>query len=288
MPQLVGLLAAVALVVAVLGLVLAARRSGDDESAAVTTVPASSAPAPTSEVMQPAPVSTVAPAPTATLASTTVVAAPIPATTIPATEPPPTPTTRAPEPPTTQPATTEPTATQPVTTEPATTQPAPTQPATTVPTSAPVAAGANVLDDPLPSGVRSAEVQPSLVMVQRLADALATGDWDTARSLSRSLRNLSDAQLEDGYGGLDRSTVLLVDARRRQGGDDLVVALIANERAGAQTTIYCIQSTVNAAGDVSQNAASVLDRYSGTLGLEDVREDVATTDLIRRQCALSS
>ena len=131
--------------------------------------------------------------------------------------------------------------------------------------------GANVLEDPLPSGMRSAEFAPSLSAAQRLADALASGDWNTARSLDPGLGTVNDEELEDGYGSLDRATLLLVDARRQGDNDELLFVLVANERAGAQTTLYCAQSTVSSTGVVQPRSATVLQRSSGTNGLADVQ-----------------
>ena len=168
-----------------------------------------------------------------------------------------------------------------------------TPPATEAPSviPAPAAAtpttGANVLADPLPSGVSSADVGPSLTLTQQFSDALAAGDWESARRLNPSLRALSDAEFEDGYGGLDRATQLLVDAQRTPSGDRLLLVTIANERAGAQTTLYCVESTVSVDGAVRQTAASVLERYPGTIVVADVTSDPAITELIRQQCALT-
>ena len=132
--------------------------------------------------------------------------------------------------------------------------------------------------------MRSAEFAPSLSAAQRLADALASGDWNTARSLDPGLGTVSDEELEDGYGSLDRATLLLVDARRQGDNDELLFVLVANERAGAQTTLYCAQSTVSSTGLVQPRSASVLQRSSGTNGLADVQANPTVVDLIRDQC----
>ena len=132
-----------------------------------------------------------------------------------------------------------------------------------------------------------ADVGRSLTLTQQFSDALAAGDWESARRLNPSLRALSDAEFEDGYGGLDRATQLLVDAQQTTGGDRLLLVTIANERAGARTTLYCVESTVSVDGAVRQTAASVLERYPGTIGVTEVTSDPEITDLIRRQCALT-
>jgi hypothetical protein len=142
----------------------------------------------------------------------------------------------------------------------------------------------NVVDDPLPSGMRSTEFAPSFSAAQRHADALASGDWNTARNLDPSLGTVSDEELEDGYGSLDHATLLLVDARHEGDSDELLFVLVANERTGAQTTLYCAQSTVRSTGLVQPRSASVLQRSSGASGLADVLANPAVVDLIRDQC----
>jgi hypothetical protein len=130
----------------------------------------------------------------------------------------------------------------------------------------------------------SADVQPSLAMAQRLADALAAGDWATARQLDPGLRSQSDEALEDGYGGLDQATLLLVDAAPTADGHDLLVVLIANERAGAQTSLYCAGTTVSGGSTVHQRDAALLERFPGTVGIDDVRQDEAIVEMIRQRC----
>ncbi|MGI9028457.1 MAG: hypothetical protein ACR2HP_00500 [Ilumatobacteraceae bacterium] len=294
-PRLVGLVAAAAVLLLVLALVVARWRSGGDSDATSgTSVPADStvavsAPPTTATAVsttvdaEPAPTTAPAPAPASTSAPETTPApdptpAPAPDPT-PAAEPDPAP----PPAPDATPAPSAPPAVEPDPTPPATeaTNPPTTTPVTTTPPAAP---GANVLADPLPSGLASADVAASLGLAQDLASALAAGDWDAARRLSPGLASSSDAEFEDGYEGLDRASLLLVDARRTGGIDELLVALIANERAGAQTTIYCVESTVSPTGFVTQRAAFVLDRTSTSIGVDDARRDVALADLIRGQC----
>ena len=102
--------------------------------------------------------------------------------------------------------------------------------------------------------------------------------------LDPGLGTVNDEELEDGYGSLDRATLLLVDARRQGDNDELLFVLVANERAGAQTTLYCAQSTVSSTGFVQPRSATVLQRSSGTNGLADVQANLAVVDLIRDQC----
>lgn len=302
-PRLVGLVAAAAVLLLVLALVVARWRSGgDSEATSGTSVPADStvavsAPSTTATAVsttvdaEPAPTTAPAPAPASTSAPETTPApdptpAPEPDPT-PAPEPDPTPVAEpdpAPPPaPDATPVPSAPPAVEPDPPPPATqaTNPPTTTPVTTTPPTAP---GANVLADPLPSGLASADVAASLGLAQDLASALAAGDWEEARRLSPGLASSSDAEFEDGYEGLDRASLLLVDARRTGGIDELLVALIANERAGAQTTIYCVESTVSPTGFVTQRAAFVLDRTSTSIGVDDARRDVALADLIRGQC----
>ena len=99
------------------------------------------------------------------------------------------------------------------------------------------------------------------------------------------LGTVSDEELEDGYGSLDRATLLLVDARHQGDSDELLFVLVANERAGAQTTLYCAQSAVSSTGLVQPRSAIVLQRSSGTSRLADVQANPAVVDFIRDQCA---
>jgi hypothetical protein len=69
-----------------------------------------------------------------------------------------------------------------------------------------------VLNDPLPSGADAATVGPAFALAQRLADALAGGDWDTARSIDVDAHGASDELFDTGYRGLDRASLMLVDA----------------------------------------------------------------------------
>lgn len=295
-----GLLAGVALVIAVLALVLVAR-SDDGSSGIVSDLPESSAPTtvpttstttgPMGTVAADDPPDSIAPTLPTTTSATTL--PPEPALTSAMTLPPPeSGATPAPAAPITVadtvPASPPPPPPAPVTaiatTSPATDAPPPI-PAPAPPVTSP--ADANVLAEPFPSGVSSADVGRSLTLTQQFSDALAAGDWESARRLNPSLRALSDAEFEDGYGGLDRATQLLVDAQQTSSGDRLLLVTIANERAGAQTTLYCVESTVSVDGAVRQTAASVLERYPGTIGVAEVTSDPAITDLIRRQCVLT-
>jgi len=256
----IGLLAGLALLVACLGMLITVLRSDDEPDAIVD-------------------------APTTTGAVTT--AAP---TTTPTTEPPPTaaPTTAVP----TSAATTAPQTTAAPTAVPITAAPTTAAPATAAPTTAPrssapsttAAVADGVLQDPLPSGLTGAEVGSSLAAAQQLADALASGDWDTARRLNPALSDLSDAEFEDGYGGLDRAALLLVDATPAGDGHDLVAVLVANELAGVRTSFYCVVSNVSGEGTVRQRSADLVHRVPGTMAIDEVRQDPATLRLIRERC----
>lgn len=285
-PLLLGLVAGTALVVALVGLILVSR-SDDGGSGIVSNT------LETDPTTVPTTVPTTA-APTTAASSTTAVAdSPAPtASTLPPTIASTSPPSSPPGP---NPAPTEPptaTVTTADHTVPLTVAPPPTTPSTataSTPAPPPTTArttGTAILDDRLPSGLPSADVAPALALAQQLGDALAAGDWGVARRLNPGLRSLTDAQLEDGYGGLDRAAQLLVDARRTDDADRLLVVTIANERGGGQTSLYCIESTVSAAGEVRQTSATTLDRFAGTLGIEDVISDPAITDLIRTQCTL--
>jgi len=169
--------------------------------------------------------------------------------------------------------------------------PAPTSPPTTVPATAaaPTIAAAGtpqVLSDPLPSGTSAADARPSFALAQRLADALAGADWDVVRSIEPAKAQLSDEALAAGYAGLDRASLILVDARRQRGGYRQLLVSVANERNGAQTSLYCLEWSVSSAKEsvVEQGGIGKLATMRGTVSAESVVHDPALVDLITSRC----
>jgi hypothetical protein len=172
--------------------------------------------------------------------------------------------------------------------DPPPTEPPPTEPPPPPPTAPP--AGQNgtplVLQDPVPSGMPYSEVQSAHLLAQRLADALATEDWDTARALSPALAGSSDATLANGYGGLDRASLVLVDARPEENGSRLLIVSVANEIGFSRTSLYCFEwsaqpgaGTVRQAGGVGRIA-----QVSGTWSADDVRNDPNLGGAVRNDC----
>jgi hypothetical protein len=143
------------------------------------------------------------------------------------------------------------------------------------------------MSNPLPSGPSWAQVAPSLAVAQQLADALANDDWPTARRIDTDKAGSSDDTFVAGYGSLDRASLLLLDARPEGQGQRLLVVSVANERHGAQTTLYCLEWLVDpAAGTVRQHAGTVgqLTRLPSLVSPEAVRNDPSLDHLVRTQC----
>jgi hypothetical protein len=182
--------------------------------------------------------------------------------------------------------------------------PAPTVPAvtttivaaaTTLPPSGPApnpALGSpQVLNDPLPSGLTADAVAPSFAVAQRLADALATEDWNTARRLDPEAAANTDQTFQVGYRGLDRASLMLLDARKEGEGVRLLFVSVANELDGKQTSLYCLEwSSYAGVGTIDQHAGAVglLSRTSSTLSAEQVRGDPSLDSLVRTKCHWSS
>jgi hypothetical protein len=97
-----------------------------------------------------------------------------------------------------------------------------------------------------------ADVQTAVDLVQQWANALASGDWVTARQLDPAAAGQSDATLAAGYGGLKGSTIIYVAGSPK----DLSVASVAYEDvgAGARTNVYCYTITA----DTRANTLTVL------------------------------
>ena len=178
---------------------------------------------------------------------------------------------------------------------------APTAPPTTVfdptavgpvPPSAPTSGPGSpqVLSEPTPSGIPYATYAPSLAVAQQLGDALANDDWAAARLLEPDKAGVSDAQYLTGYDGLDRVSLVLVDVRPEGAGYRLLVVSVANERAGARTSLYCLEWTVDpAAGTVDQHSGVVgqIARVDRAVSPEEARLDTLLDTAMRTQCVWS-
>ncbi len=118
----------------------------------------------------------------------------------------------------------------------------------------------------------------SVDIIQRLATALADGDWDTARSIRPDLSS-DDSQLESGYGALEKSTVIATSVS--PDGTDVRGAYLAWEdpNGAQQTSVYCDHWTVDPTdGVVTHEASTGLpsrpDAWSGWKSPGDVADQV--------------
>ena len=144
-----------------------------------------------------------------------------------------------------------------------------------------------VLSNPLPSGLTYDQVASSLGIAQQLGDALANDDWDTARRLEPAKSGNSNQKYLAGYDGLDRVSLLLVDARPEGAGYRLLVVSVANEKAGARTSLYCLEWTVDpGAVTVAQHSGVVgqIARVPYAISPEGVRNDPSLDATVRTQC----
>jgi hypothetical protein len=113
-------------------------------------------------------------------------------------------------------------------------------------------------------------------------------DWNTARALSPALSSSSDESLRNGYGGLDRASLILVDARPEGDSTRLLIVSVANE-LGSRTSLYCFEWTAQpGAGTVRQGGGvGRIARADGTLSPDDVRADEDLAAAIRDDCVWS-
>lgn len=125
-----------------------------------------------------------------------------------------------------------------VPTTPATAASTPAPPTTAVPAPGPATA---IVSADVPGRVRDATAT-----AQEAANALAAGDWSTARRRIPSLAGASDTALAEAWGALDRSTLVLVDWETDGPETTLRLGQVAGERAGdgARTSLYCVTWTV--------------------------------------------
>jgi hypothetical protein len=163
--------------------------------------------------------------------------------------------------------------------------------ATPVPTTPPVAGPgvSQVLRDPMSDGVPFADVSSSFQLAQQLADALAADDWDRARQLEPAKRGFTDAQYA-GYKGLDRASLILVDARPEGDGYRNLVVSVANENNGTRTTLFCLEWSASAAtGAVVQHSGVVgkLTTLDGLVSSATVVSDPDLLNLVMSKCVWS-
>ena len=189
---------------------------------------------------------------------------------------PPPPPTAATEPPTEAPPEETPAETQPPRTAartPATTARAT---ATTAKTTATTATTATTTSTVAASVVQSF----AYTIAQRLATALATNDWATARTISPTSGS-TDAQYVAQYGNLDVSTVVPAKATVLSVTTySLRLGLVAHETNGGvkQTTLYCAHWNVDTAkGVITQVSGKKLRSENGTKAVSTYTAELAST-----------
>jgi hypothetical protein len=118
-----------------------------------------------------------------------------------------------------------------------------------------------------------------------LADALAAEDWDLVRSLEPAKAGFTDGDFA-GYKGLDRASLILVDARPERVGYRHLIVSVANEGNGKQTSLFCLEWSASAdTGSVVEHAGvGKLTTLDGTVSSETVVKDPSLIDLITRKC----
>ena len=146
-----------------------------------------------------------------------------------------------------------------------------------------------VLRDPMSNGVPFVDVSASFALAQQLADTLASDDWDRVRSLEPAKAQFADSQF-GGYKGLDRASLILVDARPQGDGYRNLIVSVANEGNGTRTSLFCLEwSASPATGSVVEHSGVVgkLTTLDGTVSSETVVNDPALSDLMKRKCVWS-
>jgi hypothetical protein len=120
-------------------------------------------------------------------------------------------------------------------------------------------------------------------VVQSLASALASQQWDQARSIFPLLG--SDSELASAYGALNQSTVVVTSESGNGTSVTLTGAYVAWETVNgdARTSIYCIQWDVNPALQQVVNQVAV---DSNTVGYQNQWVDPSSTvSFVMSQCS---
>ncbi len=140
-----------------------------------------------------------------------------------------------------------------------------------------------VMNDPLLSGVPSADVKAAFATAQRVADLLAAGDWTTVRPLIPNDAN-DDATLSFTYGPSERISLLLLDARPDGSGFILVMGAVTNETALNQTSLRCFTWYADATA-VDIVSETLVDAFQNLLmSPEGLRNSPADDARIRAAC----
>lgn len=86
------------------------------------------------------------------------------------------------------------------------------------------------------------QVDSAVALAQRWATALANGDWPTARAIDPGKQSTTDSEMQDFYGGLASSTIVLVTGTPTSPTTtSLRIGYVAHEDIGTgpRTNIYC-------------------------------------------------
>jgi len=125
-------------------------------------------------------------------------------------------------------------------------------PAPTPPAAPSTGAGNAIAAVPL-----TAEGTSAMQVAQSLATALASQEWNLARSIYPELG--SDSELATAYGGLDQSTVVVTGESDSGSTVNLTGAYVAweNVNGGQRTSIYCIGWQIDTSAQVVDNQSSI-------------------------------
>lgn len=137
-------------------------------------------------------------------------------------------------------------------------------------TSPPRPSTTTTTEPPDPAAVRTA---------QRLATALADGDWQTARTLQPDRAGTSDASFASSYGDLVASTVVPAGpVSIGTSTQTLRLGLVAHQNRGGSdlTTVYCVVWTVDPAAQTvfQQDGSFELTSLSGHVDPESQRSTI--------------
>ncbi|HAP77041.1 MAG TPA: hypothetical protein DCR14_13260 [Acidimicrobiaceae bacterium] len=144
-----------------------------------------------------------------------------------------------------------------------------------------------VVSDPLPSGLSMDRADDALPFAQLFADRLAEGNWV---GINRMLSDIpaTDAELEASFGGIDRLSLIVVDASDDGFAVTLQLIGVANE-ADATTTIRCFRWSVSPDGLSSGGVyeAAIIDQLDYQATPESVFEDTTLMSTYAAGCVLA-
>jgi hypothetical protein len=123
-----------------------------------------------------------------------------------------------------------------------------------------------------PPSVFQSQSDAGTQLAQELADAFAESNWAAVRQLSPT-NPLTDAQLTEGYGGLDELTLVLGGSRAIDSKTIVLYLMqVAHETrpTGPQTSLYCVRWDYHAdTQTIVQQAGELLSRDDGTIPVSE-------------------